>query len=101
MERKWWKEAVIYQVYVRSFMDSEMYLLSFSPGKTVRKIWSTFKATLRRLYDVRSFSDYDIVYMQRELLPFGPPLLERYMKRHGAVLFFDYDDALFIKKPSR
>ena len=22
MERKWWKEAVVYQIYPRSFMDS-------------------------------------------------------------------------------
>ena len=28
-------------------------------------------------------------------------MIEGWLKRRGAVLFFDYDDALFIKKPSR
>jgi glycosyltransferase involved in cell wall biosynthesis len=28
-------------------------------------------------------------------------VVERWLKRRGAVLLFDYDDALFIKKPSR
>jgi glycosyltransferase involved in cell wall biosynthesis len=84
-----------------SFMDAEMYRLSFSPGNTLRKVWATLRASLRRVHDLRRYRDYDVVYMQRELFPFGPPVVERYLKKHGAVLCFDYDDALFIKKPSR
>lgn len=86
---------------VQSFMSSEMYQISFLPGKTHRKIWETVKAVCRRISVVAKHSTYDIVYMQRELLPFGPPWLERWMQWRDAVLFFDYDDALFIKKSSR
>lgn len=86
---------------VQSFMDSEMYALSFSPGRTPAKIWATVRASLRRLGTLMRFRKYDIVYMQRELFPFGPPWIERYMKWRGAKLVFDYDDALFIKKSSR
>jgi glycosyltransferase involved in cell wall biosynthesis len=86
---------------VQSFMSPEMYRISFAPGRTFRKLWETAKAGVRRLRAVAGHRGFDIVYMQRELLPFGPPLLERWMKARGARLFFDYDDALFIGKPSR
>lgn len=86
---------------VQSFMDSPMYKLSFAPGRTPAKLFATLKATLKRIWALRGFKRYDIIYLQRELLPFGPPLLERLMKKSGACLMFDYDDALFIKKASR
>lgn len=86
---------------VQSFMDDSMYRLSTNRGHTFRKIAMTLKATWRRLLALRHHRRFDIVYLQRELLPFGPPWLEAWLKRQGAVLFFDYDDALFIKKASR
>lgn len=89
------------QVEVQSFMDASMYRLSLGPGRTGAKIAATLKATLRRIWVLRHWRRYDALYLQRELLPFGGPFVERSMKRRGAVLLFDYDDALFIKKPSR
>ena len=86
---------------VQSFMDTRMYAISFVHGRTPAKLWETAKAVVRRLNAVLGCRGYDIIYMQRELLPFGPPLPERWLKRRGAVLLFDYDDALFIGKPSR
>jgi len=89
------------QVEVQSFMDASMYRLSLGPGRTRAKIAATVKATLRRLWILRNWRFYHALYLQRELLPFGGPVVERWLKRRGVVLLFDYDDALFIKKPSR
>ena len=86
---------------VQSFMDTSMYRLSLSPGQTGAKIAATLKATTRRLWALRKWRRYDALYLQREFLPFGGPAVERWLKSRGAVLFFDCDDALFIKKPSR
>lgn len=86
---------------VQSLMDSRMYHLSTQPGRTWAKIMGTVRAVLRRLWALRRWHSYDVIYLQRELLPFGPPVVERWLKRRGAVLLFDYDDALFIHKPSR
>lgn len=94
-------EALGIHCTVQSFMDHRLYQLSFKPGKIVVKVWHTAQAVLSRLSALWWWQHYDIIYMQRELLPFGPPLIERWMARRGAVLIFDYDDALFIKKPSR
>lgn len=94
-------ERMGFECTVQSFMDEDMYLLSIRQGKTGRKLFATARALLKRMKTVLGHRKYDIVYMQRELLPLGPPVLERWLKRRGATLFFDYDDALFIKKPSR
>jgi glycosyltransferase involved in cell wall biosynthesis len=94
-------EALGVQCTVQCFMDEPMYRLSFSPGRTLTKAGMTLRATLRRLRTLLGWRGYDLIYMQRELLPFGPPWVERWLHRRGAVMLFDYDDALFIKKPSR
>lgn len=86
---------------VQSFMDDRLYALSFAPGRTLAKLWHTLAATARRLWALRHWHRYDVIYLQRELLPFGPPWVERWLKRRGRRLVFDYDDALFIAKPSR
>jgi len=88
-------------VAVQSFMDSSLYSMSMSRGSQAKKLWMTAKAILRRLAFVWRHRDADVLYLQRELLPFGPPVIERLMKRQGMRLIFDYDDALFIKKASR
>lgn len=86
---------------VQSFMDTSMYSLSQCEGRTAQKLYKTVLAVARRLRALASWKRYDAIYMQRELLPFGPPILERWLKRSKAALFFDLDDALFIKKASR
>lgn len=94
-------EALGVRCEVQSFMDAKMYRLSFAPGRAPAKAWATAKATVRRIAAVMRHDRYDVIYLQRELLPFGPPFLERWLRRRGARLLFDYDDALFIAKPSR
>jgi glycosyltransferase involved in cell wall biosynthesis len=94
-------EAMGVDCTVQSFMDSAMYRLSLTPGRTLAKALATVRAVWQRLATILRWRSFDIVYMQRELFPFGPPWMERWLKRKGAVLFYDYDDALFIKKASR
>jgi glycosyltransferase involved in cell wall biosynthesis len=94
-------EALGVRCDLQSFMDTQMYRRYFTHGAVLHKAWLMCKAIVQRLKVLLRFRDYDIIYMQRELFPLAPPLVERYMKKRGAVLFFDYDDALFINKPSR
>lgn len=86
---------------VSSFMDRRLYALSVKRGAGFAKIVRTGLRTGVRLAKVLGHRQYDIVYMQRELLPFGGAFLEHWLKRQGARLVYDYDDALFIKKPSK
>lgn len=86
---------------VSSFMSPAMYRLSFTPGRLFSRVIGTISATARRLAILAGSRRYDVIYMQRELFPFGPAMVERWLKWRGARLVFDYDDALFIHKPSR
>jgi len=86
---------------VQSFMSDELYRLSMQRGGNGRKIALTLAQTLRRLHKLLDCGGYDVIYMQRELFPFGGPVIEKWLKRRGRTLVYDYDDALFIKKPSK
>lgn len=94
-------EALGVDCTVQSFMSSDMYALSFSEGRVLKKAMATLGAALARFKALVSWRRYDLIYLQRDLFPFGPPLVERLLKKLGCRIVFDYDDALFIKKPSR
>ena len=94
-------EALGIRCTVQSFMDEPMYRLGLTPGRNLAKFLALVHATFRRLWLLRRWREFDVLYLQRELLPVGPPWIERWLKRRGATILFDYDDALFIKKPSR
>lgn len=82
-------------------MNEDMYRLNLAPGRFLAKSIALIRALGHRLWILRHWRRYDALYLQRELFPIGPPILERWLKRRGAVMLFDYDDALFIKKASR
>lgn len=86
---------------VSSFMSEKFYKLSFSSGSLVTKSYLTLFAILKRLCILVSWKKYDVIYMQRELFPVGPPLIEKLLKKMGATLVYDYDDALFINKTNQ
>lgn len=89
------------QCDVSSFMDSRMYRLTFSSHHFIQKLFCFLGACWKRLTLLQGWHKYDIIYMQRELLPLGPPILERWLSSKGAKLIFDYDDAIFLSSPSK
>jgi glycosyltransferase involved in cell wall biosynthesis len=50
-----------------------------------------------RLLDVLRATPDDIVVIQRDLFPFGPPWLERLLAQRSARLVFDSDDATYLR----
>jgi glycosyltransferase involved in cell wall biosynthesis len=85
---------------VRPFMSPAMYRRMMRSGATVGKALDTLTAVVKRVLALQGAKRYDLVYMQRECLPFGGPWLERSLRRQGIRTVFDYDDALFIFKGS-
>ena len=85
---------------VQSFMSPAMYALAQRPGHALRKSLHAAAALARRLAALWRCGRYDLIFLQRECLPLGPPLMERLFRRWRIPTIFDYDDALFIVKPS-
>lgn len=51
----------------------------------------------RRLIHVLQARRFDVVVIQRDLFPFGSPVLERLLTRTGTPLVYDTDDATYIR----
>jgi len=57
--------------------------------------YSLFFAT--RVIAVQNAEQADVVVIQRDLFPFGPPILERLLARRTARLVYDTDDATYLR----
>lgn len=55
---------------------------------------------LRRAADLPLALQHDVVFLQRELLSTGPPVLERMLHRLNRVIVFDFDDAIWLSSAS-
>ncbi|MBU0635293.1 MAG: glycosyltransferase family 4 protein [Candidatus Omnitrophica bacterium] len=55
----------------------------------------------KRILDLFRIHDFDIVFIQREILPQGYPVFEGLIHLFGKTLIFDFDDAIFLIPPKR
>ncbi len=85
---------------VSPFYSERAYGLIYQPGHLPGKVVGVLAGVFRRLRDAWRIRRYDVVFCQREALPFGPLWFERRVRACQVPLIFDYDDALFIFKPS-
>lgn len=67
---------------------------AFSPPRKLA-FYSLF--LLLRLLDVLRAGVYDVVLVQRDLFPFGPPVLERTLRVVRSRLVYDTDDPVYLK----
>ncbi|MDR1612304.1 MAG: glycosyltransferase family 4 protein [Planctomycetota bacterium] len=93
------KEAGI-EVVHHSLIDSAFYQRR-QRGKPA--LFDPFRfagAVLARAAELARRPAYDAVWVGRELMPYGPPLLERLLFRSGVPVVLDIDDALFEPDPA-
>ncbi len=81
-------------------MGPRLYDLAFQPGRFGTKSLLYLAAFVKRLSSILEARRYDVVFFQRECLPFGPLAVERAINLLRIPTVFDYDDALFIFKKS-
>ena len=64
-------------------------------GRYREKIVEIILGVFRRVKLVVSLKrNWDVIFLFRELLPIGPPLLERVLARKGLPIVYDFDDAI-------
>jgi glycosyltransferase involved in cell wall biosynthesis len=82
------------------FMDSELYEQLARPGDPGRKAAGLLRATTRRWRTLAETGVYDVVFLHREAMAFGPAVLERIIARRKPVVF-DFDDAIWLRNENR
>lgn len=67
------------------------------PGHHQEKFGEIVRCIRRRIRLLAAIDGaWDAVFVYREILPIGPPILERMMARRGLPIVYDFDDAIFL-----
>lgn len=86
---------------VHPFLDSELQALLYKRAEWPRTALGIVRATLRRAGEVWRAHNADVLFVQREAMIFGPPLIEwlavRVLRR---PMVLDLDDATYVSYTS-
>ena len=85
-----------FDVTIRSFYTPEFFRLVYRHGHYLRKTASFLNLALRRIRDLIDLGDFDLVFLYREAIPIGPPLVEWMVAARGIPIVYDFDDAIFL-----
>jgi len=79
------------------FLDGDQFAGMYSPGGGLRKAAGLIPPFFRRLSEVFSAGRYDLLFVQREAMFFGPAMFEFLMQQVGGLpMVLDLDDATYI-----
>ena len=89
------------QYTVRPFYSSSFYKMLQKKGFYIRKLFYLVFFSFMRLLDVIRSLRYDIIFVHREAFPAKDYIFEAIFSKMGKVLIYDFDDSIFLKKPSK
>ncbi len=68
----------------------------YRKGHYFRKFLILLKSIRIRLNDIKRVKEFDVVFIYREAVMFGSTYFENKMKKKGAKLILDFDDAIWL-----
>lgn len=85
-------------VHFECLEDAALKKVLHYPGHFVEKAWAMSRCILHRAAWLARIdrSQWDVIFLHRELLPIGPPVLERMLARTGIPIVYDFDDAIYL-----
>ena len=89
-----------FDVTVSSFYTPEFFKLVYQPGHYLHKAATFLALSMRRVKELLTVKDYDLVWLYREAIPVGPPVVERLIAARGVPIVYDFDDAIFLPNVS-
>lgn len=85
-----------FDVTVSPFYSREYFSFVYRPGNYLRKATGLASLTFRRINELASIREYDLVLLYREAIPIGSPFIERAIAGLGLPIVYDFDDAIFL-----
>ena len=83
------------------FQSERLNRVFYAQGRLAEKAAELLRGVGRRLrFLARMGNQWDAVFLHRELMPFGPPLLERILAGKGMPVVYDFDDAVYLPNVS-
>lgn len=81
---------------VRPFASPELFSILYKKGMKIKKMYLLAKAIFNRILDVINAKNYDVIFIHREVFPFGPAFFEWILSKMNKPLIYDFDDAIYI-----
>ena len=89
------------EVTLRPLLDSNSFASLYQRAKLARIVVALTGATLQRVADVCRARRFDVVFVQREAILFGPPVIELLMTHVLKLpMVLDLDDATYVSYTS-
>lgn len=89
-----------FDVTIKSFYTPEFFRLVYKRGHHLRKAVSFLGLAWKRFEELFDLPHYDLVFLYREAIPLGPPIVEWIIARRGIPIVYDFDDAIFLPNVS-
>jgi glycosyltransferase involved in cell wall biosynthesis len=90
-----------FEISLQSFWDNQTWVVLYKPSFKFRKIVGFIKGIINRFYTLFQLSKIDFVFVHRECLPIGPPIVEWIItKVLKKKIIYDFDDAIWIPNTS-
>ena len=89
-----------FDVTISSFYTPEFFQVVYQRGQYAKKAALFLVSAWRRFRELFSVGQYDLVWLYREAIPLGPPIVESMIARRGIPIVYDFDDAIFLPSVS-
>ncbi len=86
---------------LRPFCNADFYSILLERGHIIKKFLYIMVFTLGRMADVLRALRYDVVFIHREAFPSKDYIFEWLFRKFSRTLIYDFDDAVFLKKPAK
>lgn len=93
-------KGIRYQV--APFWNDEGWRILYDRGKAWKKAWHFLAGTVRRKLLLLRLHQFDMIFLHREALPVGPPIIEFCIARIlRKKIIYDFDDAIWLPNTSK
>ncbi len=89
-----------FDVTISPFYTRDYFELVYQRGRYAAKATKFIGLAAKRFAELFSVSQYDLVFLYREAIPLGPPILETMIAKTGVPIVYDFDDAIFLPNVS-